>query len=471
LHFIIYWLDWICSLSVRISTALFYQYFADNDNMSAAVVKPQTETPVVASSSSMDTSRQMEILKSKHKRQIEELGEPGPSLQCFRKRCNKVALNAAANANDTVANNRTMAPSLDEAVNLLGHAPTESGVLASELGLLIYGSQSDTAKKIIKQVAESVKDMTAEEKEKEKEKEAAMSNAMNNEEDDGRRSLRFRSDRAAQGAGDAAHMVVSNRGTGTGTATGTATGESVEEEEEGEGEEEEQDEADDWVQCEQCEKWRRLPPKSNPNYPKELAERWSCFMNTWEDGMGTCSAPEESFNKKKLTRVGIKAKIWLRRIRSGDRYAKLYANNHGDSNYYKADGGRGVTDWIRCSSPQCGKWRACLRNMTALLIRERYPNWTCWMNSWDETRASCTAPQEGMGVRSLAEVEVDEQMAIEEEKKEEEAETSMGLNNSMASTRVHEDDDEIEYSRGVSQRGRIVRSRWTAQVRRRFLGK
>ena len=60
-------------------------------------------------------------------------------------------------------------------------------------------------------------------------------------------------------------------------------------------------------------------------------------------------------------------------------------------------------DWIRCCNPTCGKWRACLRTMDARVLRDMYPVWHCWMNTWDDARASCNAPQEGTVVRSLAE--------------------------------------------------------------------
>lgn len=33
----------------------------------------------------------------------------------------------------------------------------------------------------------------------------------------------------------------------------------------------------------------------------------------------------------------------------------------------------GEVDWIRCSNPNCGKWRACLRTMDGRALREKYP--------------------------------------------------------------------------------------------------
>jgi hypothetical protein len=60
-------------------------------------------------------------------------------------------------------------------------------------------------------------------------------------------------------------------------------------------------------------------------------------------------------------------------------------------------------EWIQCSNPSCGKWRALSRNIDASHLLKRMNRgrvyggdgqWFCSMNSWDETTASCSAPQE-----------------------------------------------------------------------------
>lgn len=76
-------------------------------------------------------------------------------------------------------------------------------------------------------------------------------------------------------------------------------------------------------------------------------------------------------------------------------------------------------EWIRCSNPTCGKWRAVARGVDiAALVRRMNKRrfganntllntssnashnnrvgWVCFMNTWDETVASCTAPQESV---------------------------------------------------------------------------
>jgi CW-type Zinc Finger len=46
----------------------------------------------------------------------------------------------------------------------------------------------------------------------------------------------------------------------------------------------------EWVQCEKCEKWRRLPPDVSAD---NLPDVWYCSMNTWDPNTSTCGAAED----------------------------------------------------------------------------------------------------------------------------------------------------------------------------------
>ncbi|KAL3766822.1 hypothetical protein ACHAW5_009714 [Stephanodiscus triporus] len=46
----------------------------------------------------------------------------------------------------------------------------------------------------------------------------------------------------------------------------------------------------EWVQCEKCEKWRRLPPRISA---EDLPDVWYCSMNTWDIHLATCTAIED----------------------------------------------------------------------------------------------------------------------------------------------------------------------------------
>lgn len=80
------------------------------------------------------------------------------------------------------------------------------------------------------------------------------------------------------------------------------------------------------------------------------------------------------------------------------------------------------------------------------------------MNSWDEARSSCGAPQEGTAVHSLADKsegsidrEEDESWGIPED---DEDDGGVSDNNGLT-------------LQGISSRGRIVRSRWNSSRRNR----
>jgi CW-type Zinc Finger len=45
-----------------------------------------------------------------------------------------------------------------------------------------------------------------------------------------------------------------------------------------------------WVQCELCDKWRKLPPHISADI---LPEVWTCNLNDWNPGAASCEAPED----------------------------------------------------------------------------------------------------------------------------------------------------------------------------------
>jgi hypothetical protein len=53
-------------------------------------------------------------------------------------------------------------------------------------------------------------------------------------------------------------------------------------------------------------------------------------------------------------------------------------------------------EWIRCCSPTCAKWRAIHPHISGHAISARSKEWFCCMNFWDESQASCSAPQDAL---------------------------------------------------------------------------
>jgi hypothetical protein len=50
--------------------------------------------------------------------------------------------------------------------------------------------------------------------------------------------------------------------------------------------------SDVWVQCNKCNKWRRLPADTNV---KKLPRKWYCSMNESDPLRQSCTAPEEDY--------------------------------------------------------------------------------------------------------------------------------------------------------------------------------
>lgn len=218
---------------------------------------------------------------------------------------------------------------------------------------------------------------------------------------------------------------------------------------------------EEWVQCDDCGRWRTLPPAGDALYPQDLPEHWTCTMNTWNPSKASCSVPEETSSASQQTGAlrAKKMRIWVRRLRSGDKYEAKHSNKSMIDKEVKGVKKFGEVDWIRCSNPYCGKWRACLRSINGQKIRRENETWFCWMNSWDEARSSCNAPQEDTAVHSLGAPYVSG-----DKKAGEEDDVSVdGSQDDSASERG----SESAVVQGISRRGRVVRSRWNSRRSRK----
>lgn len=154
-----------------------------------------------------------------------------------------------------------------------------------------------------------------------------------------------------------------------------------------------------WVQCNACDKWRSLPSTVDAS---KLPEIWNCKDNIYDSNRNSCDAPEENYTKEEEDQdYALKSFLrgWVKRLRNADRAEnRLTAISTRGGKKRKQD-----VEWIQCSSPSCGKWRAISRGIeSANLIKRLNKNkrfggefaWYCSMNPWDDSTASCAAPQE-----------------------------------------------------------------------------
>lgn len=154
-----------------------------------------------------------------------------------------------------------------------------------------------------------------------------------------------------------------------------------------------------WVRCNTCDKWRSLPSTVDPS---KLPDIWTCDLNVYDSERNNCDAPEESYklpSEEEHLQLKSFLKVWAKKLKCADRAeSRLSSAGQTRGKKRKVD-----SEWIRCSSPSCGKWRAVPRTIETATILKRLNKarhyggegvWYCSMNSWDDTTASCAAPQE-----------------------------------------------------------------------------
>mmetsp|Transcript_18111 Transcript_18111/g.39439 ORF Transcript_18111/g.39439 Transcript_18111/m.39439 type:complete len:244 (+) Transcript_18111:213-944(+) len=154
-----------------------------------------------------------------------------------------------------------------------------------------------------------------------------------------------------------------------------------------------------WVQCNDCDKWRALPSTVDAD---KLPDIWTCSMNHYDHLRRNCDAPEESYRlPEEEQHMPLKSflKVWSKKLKCTDRAENRLSN----AAITRAKKRKVDAEWVQCGNPSCGKWRAVTRSIDVAAMLRRLNKgkfyggegkWFCSMNSWDETTASCSAPQE-----------------------------------------------------------------------------
>lgn len=141
---------------------------------------------------------------------------------------------------------------------------------------------------------------------------------------------------------------------------------------------------DDWVQCDKCSKWRRLPNHVNVS---ELPATWYCKMNRWDKRFNKCSVPEEKVvvPMKEADLVEYRERKFvqdfMQRVKRMEKAMAQYK-------FTDARDDNGERHVVQCI--ECFKQRPLLGGMDPHKITQPF---VCWMSSWDEVHASCSAPQ------------------------------------------------------------------------------
>ncbi|KAJ0396748.1 hypothetical protein P43SY_009703 [Pythium insidiosum] len=149
---------------------------------------------------------------------------------------------------------------------------------------------------------------------------------------------------------------------------------------------------DDWVQCDKCQKWRRLPNHVNVS---ELPATWYCKMNRWDKRFNKCSAPEE---KVAVPMKPADLVEFRERKFAGDLVQRLKRMEKALHHYKFSDAREdsGERQVVQCV--ECFKQRPLIAGMDKRKVAQPF---VCWMNNWDELHASCSAPQGAIPPRPL----------------------------------------------------------------------
>ena len=202
-----------------------------------------------------------------------------------------------------------------------------------------------------------------------------------------------------------------------------------------------------WVQCDGCQKWRRVPHYVDV---ASLPDRWFCAMNRWDPLRNSCAAPEETAEEQLAPKkrrgpapgkparrapesAGAKrGRNQYTARRDAEERARAEARAAGrpwpppggfrweparpspqrpprspprgpSTNAAQVRGGapylqaarppkpKPVWNWVQCERAACRKWR----RLPLSLKPEALPDaWVCSMNTWDQRFASCEAAQE-----------------------------------------------------------------------------
>ncbi|OQS00516.1 hypothetical protein ACHHYP_03443 [Achlya hypogyna] len=141
---------------------------------------------------------------------------------------------------------------------------------------------------------------------------------------------------------------------------------------------------ENWVQCDKCQKWRKLPDSVDVS---ELPAIWYCRMNKWSRRFNKCSAAEET-TVMPLKDTDLKSLQERKFVHQFAQRLKRMEKAMQDLKYTDPKDDDGTRKFVQCQV--CHKKRPLLAGMDPAKVHQPF---VCWMNGWDELHASCSAPQ------------------------------------------------------------------------------
>ena len=112
--------------------------------------------------------------------------------------------------------------------------------------------------------------------------------------------------------------------------------------------------SDQWVQCDKCSKWRRVPFDVDVD---QLPKVWYCHMNTWAVQYAKCGVVQEKTTKKVSTETADDAIPRTKLNRRSESISAPVAEPVSSTGAAATPPPAPVTKWIQCDRKNCQKWR------------------------------------------------------------------------------------------------------------------
>ncbi|KAJ1423179.1 hypothetical protein B484DRAFT_451997 [Ochromonadaceae sp. CCMP2298] len=132
-----------------------------------------------------------------------------------------------------------------------------------------------------------------------------------------------------------------------------------------------------WVQCNKCRKWRKVPEAIDV---EALPEKWFCSLNSWNSAVARCAAKQEVDDTPQPSEAAKEAQRSQAQAQSRRKVAAAVTPS----------GAIKQVSWVQCERRNCKKWR---KVPGAIDIDSLPEKWFCEMNTWDGDQASCDAPE------------------------------------------------------------------------------
>jgi hypothetical protein len=150
-----------------------------------------------------------------------------------------------------------------------------------------------------------------------------------------------------------------------------------------------------WVQCNRCKKWRKVPGQIDISV---FPEKWFCHFNRWAPQYASCNVKQEEDDSNENSTHNVLLQHPTNRGGGGTKkgqanLAAVIANASAAAQALPAPGQTVIKkiQWVQCEKKGCKKWRKVPAHIDMSVFPEK---WFCDMNTWNLDAASHDVPED-----------------------------------------------------------------------------